>query len=143
MRPLTTLAALVACAYGLFAEPPDDVKSSYGLRRARLQRQLGEGLALVPGAPQAEPFRQDNDFWYLTGLDWPDAVLVLSREGAWVFAGEGARATPPGFEGVLPLEQLDLAASRYASDGLWIPGGRSEFYSASTSERDRTAPGAR
>lgn len=136
MRPLTTLLALAACSFALFAEPPDDVKSSHGLRRARLRQQLGDGLALVPGAPQAEPFRQDNDFWYLTGLDWPDTVLVLSREGAWLFAGEGARPTPEGFEGVLPLEQLDLAASRYASDGLWIPGGRSEFYSAFNSPGD-------
>ncbi len=126
MRFLTALLALI-CAVSASADPAE---APFAARRARLQKQVKDGLALVPGAPAAEPFRQDNDFWYLTGLDWPDAVLVLSREGAWIFAGDETRAAPKGFEGVLPVDQLDLAASRYSADGLWLPGGRSEFYSA-------------
>lgn len=42
------------------------------------------GVALIPGAMLQTrnsdvhfPFRQDSDFWYLTGYDEPDALLVL------------------------------------------------------------------
>jgi Xaa-Pro aminopeptidase len=42
---------------------------------------VGNGLA-TRSADTEFPFRQDSDFWYLTGFDHPDAVAVLStREG--------------------------------------------------------------
>ncbi len=40
------------------------------------------GRLAVRSADTEYPFRQDSDFWYLTGFDHPDAVAVLStREG--------------------------------------------------------------
>ena len=40
------------------------------------------GRLAVRSADTEFPFRQDSDFWYLTGFDHPDAVAVLStREG--------------------------------------------------------------
>ncbi|MCE9582105.1 MAG: aminopeptidase P N-terminal domain-containing protein [Planctomycetes bacterium] len=127
---LSLAILFVLAASTLRAEPPDSAKDPFAARRARLQKQVGEGLALVPSAPAAERFRQENDFWYLTGMDWPDSVLAVSREGAWLFEGDGKRATPAGFEGVLPAAQLGTAVSQYSNDGLWLPGGRSEHYSA-------------
>jgi Xaa-Pro aminopeptidase len=64
-------------------------------RRARLLERLGTGIAVLRGAsersidppdadyPQDSDFRQDSDFFYLTGLEVPDAWLVLvARETA-------------------------------------------------------------
>ena len=55
-------------------------------RRARLMDALGDDdVAIVPGASiryrnrdTEYPFRQDSDFYYLTGFEEPDSVLVLA-----------------------------------------------------------------
>jgi Xaa-Pro aminopeptidase len=40
------------------------------------------GARLVTRSADTEfPFRQDSDFWYLTGFDHPDAVAILSTRG--------------------------------------------------------------
>ena len=54
-------------------------------RRRQLMQAAGDGAILIlPAAPERVrsrdthyPYRQDSDFWYLTGCDEPDAVLVL------------------------------------------------------------------
>ncbi|HTL14669.1 MAG TPA: aminopeptidase P N-terminal domain-containing protein [Thermomonas sp.] len=54
-------------------------------RRKALMQAAGDGAILVlPAAPERirsrdthYPYRQDSDFWYLTGCDEPEAVLVL------------------------------------------------------------------
>jgi Xaa-Pro aminopeptidase len=54
-------------------------------RRRRLMRQMGKGsVAIIPAAQHAlrnrdveYPFRQDSDFYYLTGFNEPNAVAVL------------------------------------------------------------------
>ena len=54
-------------------------------RRQQLMQAAGDGAILIlPAAPERirsrdthYPYRQDSDFWYLTGCDEPDAVLVL------------------------------------------------------------------
>jgi Xaa-Pro aminopeptidase len=56
-------------------------------RRAALFELLEPGLALLRSAdriemaeyPQASDFRQDNDFYYLTGLETPGSYLVLLK----------------------------------------------------------------
>ena len=54
-------------------------------RREHLLEQLGGAVAIIPSARQLLSsrdtevrFRQDRDFWYLTGFGEPDAVMVLS-----------------------------------------------------------------
>lgn len=59
--------------------------SSYAKRRKQLMRIAGDDAILVlPAAPERirsrdthYPYRQDSDFWYLTGFAEPEAVLVL------------------------------------------------------------------
>ncbi|HZH42970.1 MAG TPA: aminopeptidase P N-terminal domain-containing protein [Lysobacter sp.] len=59
--------------------------SRHARRRRQLMRLAGDDAILVlPSAQQRirsrdthYPFRQDSDFWYLTGFPEPDAVLVL------------------------------------------------------------------
>ena len=53
-------------------------------RRARFVEALGSASAVIPAAPLAVhhadcewPFRQNSDFWYLTGFDEPDAVALF------------------------------------------------------------------
>ena len=54
-------------------------------RRARFAEAIGDGIAIVPAARESarnsdvdHEFRQASDFFFLTGFDEPDAVLVLN-----------------------------------------------------------------
>ena len=53
-------------------------------RRKRFQEELGAAAAVIPAAPLVThhadcewPFRQNSDFFFLTGFDEPDAVALL------------------------------------------------------------------
>jgi len=55
--------------------------SAYAARRTKLARAVGNAAIIVPGrhlVGQHELPRQDADFWYLTGVESPYAVLVMS-----------------------------------------------------------------
>ena len=58
--------------------------SVYIERRARLVRDLQDAIVIVPGryliSPGDEPVKQDPDFWYLTGVESPYAILVMARD---------------------------------------------------------------
>src|ERR1700678_3646354 len=67
------------------------VMQPYASRREKALAAIGEGVAIVPSArtilrngDSSYAFRQDSDFYYLTGFNEPDAVLVLApdRDGA-------------------------------------------------------------
>lgn len=56
----------------------------YAARRAALIAQIGDGIAVIPTAPERVrnrdshyPYRFDSYFYYLTGFREPEAVLVL------------------------------------------------------------------
>ena len=58
-------------------------------RRRRFAETLGDALAIIPGAREAArnadtdfEFRQDSDFYFLTGFDEPDAVAVFNPSHA-------------------------------------------------------------
>src|SRR5688500_20148018 len=56
--------------------PPEE----FSARRARLAKVLQRGTLVMFGATSASPgvrFRQDNDFFYLTGNESLNAVLVM------------------------------------------------------------------
>lgn len=84
-------------------------------RRAALFQRLSTGIAIVRSAaarsiegeyPQDSDFRQDNDFFYLTGLETPESWLVL------VSRADGAR------EVRLYLPARDAAAERWTGPQL-------------------------
>ncbi|PJK12918.1 Xaa-Pro aminopeptidase [Lysobacteraceae bacterium NML07-0707] len=60
--------------------------STCGLRRQQLMEMAGEdALLILPAAPERVrsrdtyfTYRQDSDFWYLTGFEEPQSVLVLA-----------------------------------------------------------------
>jgi len=80
-------AAVAARAAALKATNPE-----FARRRKQLARSMGRNaIAIVPAAPVRHrnsdveyPYRQDSDFYYLTGFEEPEAVAVLvpGREAA-------------------------------------------------------------
>jgi Xaa-Pro aminopeptidase len=56
-------------------------------RRARFAEKIGTGIAIVPAATERTrnadthyEFRQDSDFFYLTGFNEPDAFLIVAPQ---------------------------------------------------------------
>ncbi len=61
--------------------------SEFAARRKQLLEAMGDGVALFPSAPVAlrnqgvgHPYRQDSDLYYLTGLDEPETLLLLTNQ---------------------------------------------------------------
>ena len=55
-------------------------KDSFAARRDALMDRIGDSVAVLQGLSDSRayvPFRQDNNFYYLTGVATPDAVLLL------------------------------------------------------------------
>jgi len=118
-------------------------RAEFGGRRTRLLERIGNGVAIVFAAPEnREPvnFRQAPDFWYLTGIDDPGAVLVLDgrtkqgrvyarRVPEWKRFAEGPglrdRRDAASVYGIAihPLEHLvdSLPAMLAGADTLWLP----------------------
>jgi Xaa-Pro aminopeptidase len=107
-------------------------------RRRVLMDRIGEGIAVLLAAPETirnndvhHEYRQDSDFWYLTGFPEPEAVLVLrpgQKPETVMFVRprdrakevwNGVRAGPEGaidrfgMDMAHPLEALDLELPKY------------------------------
>ncbi|MBA3403711.1 MAG: aminopeptidase P family protein [Gemmatimonadaceae bacterium] len=55
-------------------------KEEFSARRARVMEAIGDGMAVMQGAtetPAYERFRQSNQFFYLTGVEVPRAILLI------------------------------------------------------------------
>ncbi len=68
-------------------------KEWHAARRATLMEEVGKGLIILRGAGTQNDyreFRQDNNFWYYTGITTPNAVLILAPE-----SGEEFLLVPP------------------------------------------------
>jgi Xaa-Pro aminopeptidase len=133
------LASLVLVSSGLplRASGPIFERSEYAARRARLMAAVPDGAAIVLGAqPVAgyNPYFQNNDFMYLSGVEIPDAVLIVDgrRMQTTLFftmseraaRGEGLPAALvtdtrafTGIEQVAPADQLGPAIARLAVQG--------------------------
>ena len=120
----TVRAALLSLSLGLtlglsphpaWGQEPFD-KAEFAARRARLLERIPDGLAVVLAAtehPYPTRFRQSPDFFYLTGLEEPGAVLVLNgvTKNATVFA---LKRPQLGFPGYPPqLRDVEGAAAQY------------------------------
>ena len=142
--PLAILLALLAWApvprAERFGYPPEE----FAARRQRLAKSLGTGTLVMFGAAAQAPglrFRQDNDFFYLTGNEAMSAVLVMdvpsgqahvfmpklsAREvqyegGNWLDERDAAKKY--GVASIQPLTSLQefLARRRtFDSQTLWV-----------------------
>ena len=62
-------------------------ESEFKERRERVLAAIHPGVLVIPSAPLAirnndveHEYRQDSDFFYLTGFDEPESVLVLNSQ---------------------------------------------------------------
>lgn len=83
--PILISSSVISSVYGQDAEKSDYSsidRSMFKARRAALLDSLGDGTAILysKGTDDETGYRADGDFWYLTGLDEPGAILVLSPE---------------------------------------------------------------
>ena len=97
----STLLLLLLLAPTLAAQERFD-KAEFAARRARLLEKIPDGIAIVLAAtehPYPVRFRQSPDFYYLTGLEEPGAVLVLNgvTKNAAVFALKRPQLGFPGY----------------------------------------------
>src|SRR5437868_302970 len=72
------LMALPVVAQPVFTDvfPPGE----YAARRARVMDRIGDGVAILQGTterPGEQPLRQSNQFFYLTGVVEPRALLII------------------------------------------------------------------
>lgn len=106
--------------------------ASYAARRKRLQERMGQGIAVIPTAPEVArnadthyDYRHDSHFHYLSGFPEPEAVLVLvagDKMQSILFCreknaereiwdgfryGPDAAAQQFGFDAAYPVAQLD------------------------------------
>jgi Xaa-Pro aminopeptidase len=112
--------------------PPEE----YAARRAHVMEQIGTGIAIVQGTterPGEQPLRQSNQFFYLSGVVEPRAILVIDgaskrstlflnprndrREqmmfGPGLYPGPAA-ATATGIEAVEPRDSFKTAMAGLA-----------------------------
>jgi Xaa-Pro aminopeptidase len=131
----------------------DDLESgaaTFAGRRRRLAAAIGEGIAVIPTAPERTrnrdthyPYRYDSYFYYLTGFQEPEAVLVLvggAAPRAILYCRErnaereiwdGFRHGPEGarerfgFDEAYAIDALDAQVPALLADrpALWYPVG--------------------
>lgn len=82
LRGLALASALLAFSEPALAADTFN-KAEYAARRSRLMETIGEGAAVILGAqtPSSDvAFRQGHDFFYLTGVEIPDAILIIDGQ---------------------------------------------------------------
>lgn len=156
VRPLITLALVLTAAGAsgqpLFTDalPPEE----FAARRSRVMAAIGDGAAVLQGAaewPAYVKFRQHNQFFYLTGVEVPRALVILDgrtkkttlflpprnermerSEGPVLVPGdEAARLT--GIDAVVDREGFGAAIDALAREGrtFYLPH-RPETFSSGT-----------
>jgi Xaa-Pro aminopeptidase len=84
MRRVSLIVAFVLVSVGsalaqpLFTESLP--KQEFVERRAKLMQKIGDGLAIIQGTAETGnslKFRQNNQFYYLTGVEVPRAILLV------------------------------------------------------------------
>ena len=110
-------------------------KEEFAARRAKVLQKIGDGVAVMQGATETasyEKFRQSNQFYYLTGVETPRAILVLDgraksstlylnptneqmerSEGPLLGPGPAAEQLT-GIERVVPRAEFEQAAAGLA-----------------------------
>jgi len=136
------LSAATLCAQPVFTGPDVFPPEEFAARRARVMAKLGDGVAIIQGTterPGEQPLRQANQFFYITGVVEPRAILVIDgkthrstlflnprnerREknmlGPGLSPGDDA-AKVTGIETVLPRDEFKSIIEALAKEGRTI-----------------------
>jgi Xaa-Pro aminopeptidase len=151
-----TLAALSAAAQPVFTNvfPPDE----YAMRRAKVMERIGDAVAIMQGTterPGEQPLRQSNQFFYVSGVVEPRALLVIDgrtkksslflnprnemREkrmfGPGLYPGDEA-VKETGIEAVLPRDDFKAMLEQFGRDNrvVYTPFRPEVLGSASSSD---------
>ena len=95
-RLFFTALVIVALAVTTFAQQPFN-KAEFEARRAKLFEKIPDGIAVIFGAKnQFYPvkFRQSPDFYYLTGIEEPGAILLMMGPSKRSFLFAPRRSEP-------------------------------------------------
>jgi Xaa-Pro aminopeptidase len=134
-------------------------KEEFAQRRARVMAQAGDAVVLIQGAIESGyvKFRQNNQFFYLTGVEVPRAILAMDgrtkettlylparnermerSEGPMLSPGAEA-AGLTGISRILPREEFAKFVASLASDSrvIYMPH-RMEALGAGTPETSRS-----
>ena len=158
----SSVLALVAMA-SIVAQAPRFTDAfpaeEFAARRARVMEQIGNGVAILQGAtesPGYRKFRQNNQFFYLTGVEVPRGIVVIDgrartttlylqprderlerSEGLSLAPGPEAEKLT-GIGSVRPREEFAAALRRIAAQGstLYLPM-RPEALGAATPQYTR------
>jgi len=136
-----------ACAQYTDRQALEDLggPQEFAQRRAELVKHTKTGITLLFARnqiPEAAHYREDNDFYYFTGLQEPGAVLGIDNSSGDTFLfmpqqathtaqvyGQNLLSLPAaeakklGFERVWPISQLDLLSfvlSAQPEADLWV-----------------------
>jgi Xaa-Pro aminopeptidase len=114
MKPLRSLALTLLAIFSLMAPLAHALEkqptATFGARRAALAQKLQGGVAILFAAEQPlldfMPYRQDEDFYYLTGWTEPGAALLI--------VGDAPNATQPRhYREILLLPTRNLRMEKY------------------------------
>jgi Xaa-Pro aminopeptidase len=166
-KRILALLTILAAARVAFAQPPlfTDAfpKEEFAFRRARVMQAIGDAVVVVQGATETssyEKFRQSNQFFYLTGVEVPRAILVIDgrsklstlyvaprnpnaerSEGPVLTPGEDA-VKLTGIERVAPREEFGAAAKALTGRIVYTTF-RGETRGAGTPDREAAHAAAR
>jgi len=122
------VAALVlslALPVGAPSAPPELGRDFFAAHRERFLGRLAAGsIAVLHAAPESnvetspDPYRQDSDFWYLTGFGEPGAVAVLVPGG------------PGGKRYILFVQPKDFSTEQWTGYRAGVDGAQKEFGAA-------------
>ncbi|MEG3436769.1 aminopeptidase P N-terminal domain-containing protein [Pannus brasiliensis CCIBt3594] len=133
-------------------------RTEYRQRRERVMEKIGNGTAIIRSAPMAVmhndveyTYRQDSDFFYMTGFNEPDAVAVLAphhpehrfilfvqpkdpEKETWTgyrYGVEGAKEVF-GADEAYPISELDEKLPQYLekADRIYYHLGRDKTFNA-------------
>ena len=155
---LAALAAL-ASAQPVFTGPEVFPLEEFAARRARVMAAIGDGVAVLQGTterPGEQPLRQNNQFFYLTGVVEPRAIVVIDGRtkrstlflqplderrqrqidrmyGPGLVPGEAA-AEATGFDAVVPRADFQAASAGFAGRTIYTAFRPEVLGSASSSD---------
>jgi Xaa-Pro aminopeptidase len=159
------LALLIALSASLIAQPVfTDIfpPEEFAARRAKVMAQIGDGVAILQGAterPGEQPLRQNNQFFYLTGVIEPRAILLIDgkakRSTLYLYGGAerrermfGSAMVPgdaavaaTGIEAALPRDEFAKAVEAFAREGrvFYTPFRSEVLGNASASDASASA----
>ena len=161
VRPLLILVLVAATCFPVAADKPlfttVFTPAEFSARRAKVMAAIGDGVAIVAGATEPAAytkFQQGKQFFYLTGVEVPRAILLMDgrtrtttlflpartpasdrSEGPLLAPGDQAR-TLTGIEQVVDRVLFDDAVKAVAAEGrpIYFPY-RSESLGAAAPDR--------